>query len=265
MWADARQPRLGQPRGGLRPVLARRARRAAPVPLRARGRRLGDPLGQLGDPGRPRQLAWLRGRAAGGGDCRLVFWHRPRFNAGRAPRPGAEGRPLWDAIEGRAAIVLHGHDHDMQRFKPVKGTTEYVSGAGGKSHYPVDASDPRLAFSDDQYVRSPPHRAHARQGRAALRRRRRHRRSTAAPSPARADRSAARRYARVRPGGRSSVGRAPGCGPGGRGFESRRSPSSSLQMTIFCAAVDRARGTRGEDPGPPNPLVSPVAVASTAL
>ena len=27
------------------------------------------------------------------------------------------------------------------------------------------------------------------------------------------------------PGGRSSAGRAPGCGPGGRGFESRRSPS----------------------------------------
>ena len=25
-------------------------------------------------------------------------------------------------------------------------------------------------------------------------------------------------------GGRSSVGRAPGCGPGGRGFKSRRSP-----------------------------------------
>src|SRR4051812_35110644 len=27
------------------------------------------------------------------------------------------------------------------------------------------------------------------------------------------------------PGGRSSAGRAPGCGPGGRGFESPRSPS----------------------------------------
>ena len=38
----------------------------------------------------------------------------------------------------------------MQRFKPVKGTVEYVSGAGGKSHYKVDDADPRLAFSDDQ-------------------------------------------------------------------------------------------------------------------
>ena len=39
----------------------------------------------------------------------------------------------------------------------------------------------------------------------------------------------ARRAARRRRtgGGRSSVGRAPGCGPGGRGFESRRSPQST--------------------------------------
>ena len=43
---------------------------------------------------------------------------------------------------------------------------------------------------------------------------------------------------------------------GGRGFESRRSPSSSLQMTIFCCGVDRARGKRGENSGLPNPLTS---------
>ena len=34
----------------------------------------------------------------------------------------------------------------------------------------------------------------------------------------------AARFGPSRLGGRSSVGRAPGCGPGGRGFESRRSP-----------------------------------------
>src|ERR671912_605729 len=38
----------------------------------------------------------------------------------------------------------------------------------------------------------------------------------------------------------------PGCGPGGRGFESRRSPSLHLQMTIFCVSVDRPQGKRGE-------------------
>jgi hypothetical protein len=102
-------------------------------------------------PDDPRQLAWLRTRAAGGGDCRVVFWHRPHLNAGFVHRNDqAAVKALWDAIEGHAAIALAGHDHDMQRFKPVGGTTEYVSGAGGESRYPVDASDPRLAFSDDK-------------------------------------------------------------------------------------------------------------------
>ena len=45
--------------------------------------------------------------------------------------------------------MLNGHDHDMQRLHPHRGITELVSGAGGRSHYPV-ASDRRLAFSNDQ-------------------------------------------------------------------------------------------------------------------
>jgi hypothetical protein len=56
--------------------------------------------------------------------------------------------PVWRALRGRAAIVLAGHEHDMQRFKPIDGITEFVSGAGGKSHYPI-RGDRRLAFSDD--------------------------------------------------------------------------------------------------------------------
>jgi hypothetical protein len=43
-------------------------------------------------------------------------------------------------------------------------------------------------------------------------------------------------------GGRSSVGRAPGCGPGGRGFESRRSPS------LPASAVRDAIGPRSNPP-----------------
>jgi predicted phosphodiesterase len=100
-------------------------------------------------PDDPRQLAWLRERVAGGGDCRIVFWHTPHLNAGMH-RDDQEGvAPLWDAVEGHAAIALAGHDHNMQRFKPAGGTTEYVSGAGGKDRYALEESDPRLAFSDD--------------------------------------------------------------------------------------------------------------------
>ena len=57
--------------------------------------------------------------------------------------------PLWNALEGHARIVLNGHEHDMQRFRPRAGITEFVSGSGGADLYPVVESDPRLRFSND--------------------------------------------------------------------------------------------------------------------
>jgi hypothetical protein len=99
------------------------------------------------EPGSP-QLRWLHRQVASGGDCRIAFWHRPRFSAGdHGDQPDVA--PLWNAVRGHARIVLNGHDHDMQRFSPRGGITELVSGAGGASLYGVDESDPRLRFSDD--------------------------------------------------------------------------------------------------------------------
>ena len=72
-------------------------------------------------PENPEQLSWLHDQLAGAGDCRLVFWHRPRFNAGEHREEEQDVARLWDAIEGRAAILLSGHDHNLQRFKPVDG------------------------------------------------------------------------------------------------------------------------------------------------
>ena len=57
-------------------------------------------------------------------------------------------QPLWDALKGHAVMVLSGNDHDMQRFKPVDGITQFVSGAGGDDSYELD-DDPRLAFGND--------------------------------------------------------------------------------------------------------------------
>lgn len=99
-------------------------------------------------PGSP-QLRWLRARLRGSGTCTLAFWHRPRFSAGRHGDQ-EDVAPLWNALRGSAAIVLSGHDHDMQRLRPVDGMTQFVSGAGGRSHYGVDSGDDRLAFSDDE-------------------------------------------------------------------------------------------------------------------
>jgi acid phosphatase type 7 len=95
------------------------------------------------------QVRWLERQVATGGNCRIAFWHRPRFSAGLDHGDAPDVAPLWRAVRGRARIVLNGHEHDMQRFRPQGGITEFVSGAGGKSLYEVDESDPRLRFSND--------------------------------------------------------------------------------------------------------------------
>jgi calcineurin-like phosphoesterase family protein len=94
-----------------------------------------------------RQERWLRARLRAPGTCRVAFWHRPRYSAG-THGDQADTAPLWNALRGHAAIVLGGHDHDMQRFKPIDGITQFVSGAGGRERYPV-RRDRRLAFRND--------------------------------------------------------------------------------------------------------------------
>jgi hypothetical protein len=37
----------------------------------------------------------------------------------------------------------------MQRYVPIDGMTEFVSGAGGHSHYEFDRQEPRHAFAND--------------------------------------------------------------------------------------------------------------------
>jgi len=94
------------------------------------------------------QVRWLRTQLREPGTCRLAFWHHPRFNAGKHDdEPGVA--PLWNALRGHATIVVAGHDHNMQRFRPVDGITQYVSGAGGHGRYRL-RDDPRLAFGNDR-------------------------------------------------------------------------------------------------------------------
>jgi hypothetical protein len=101
------------------------------------------------DAGSP-QMRWLAGQLKGSSTCRIAFWHRPRFSDG-LHGDQADMQPVWDAVAGHAALVLNGHDHDYQRFKPIGGTTEIVSGAGGHDPYPVRRGDPRVAFADDRH------------------------------------------------------------------------------------------------------------------
>jgi len=98
------------------------------------------------------QLRWLTERLRRGprGNCRIAFWHRPRFSAGTTHGDQPDIEPLWAALRGRAALVLNGHDHNSQRLLPRDGIVELVAGAarGGEPLYPL-RSDPRLAFGND--------------------------------------------------------------------------------------------------------------------
>ncbi len=95
------------------------------------------------------QERWLAGEVADEpGDCRIAFWHRPRFNAG----PHGDTRSiesLWRHLPGHARVLLSGHDHNLQRLRPHEGVVQFVVGAGGRRNAPLDFDDPRLAFGDD--------------------------------------------------------------------------------------------------------------------
>ena len=104
--------------------------------------------------------------------------------------------PLWDAVEGRAAIALAGHDHNMQRFKPAGGTTEYVSGAGGKGRYARRRERPPARLLRRRLRRRAPDRAQRPAAPTCASSPPTARSSTAARSPARAESGAPRRYAR---------------------------------------------------------------------
>ncbi len=95
------------------------------------------------------QLRWLRRKVRGPGNCRIAFWHRPLLNAGTTHGDARSTASFWDALQGRARLVLNGHEHNMQRHSPVQGMVELIAGSGGNDQYPLDRSHPGLRFGDD--------------------------------------------------------------------------------------------------------------------
>jgi hypothetical protein len=91
---------------------------------------------------------WLRKVTDGGGNCRIAFWHRPRFSAGRYSAGDPHAVAFWQALHGRVRIILNGHDHNMQRIHPREGVVQFISGAGGRELYPVNGENPLVAFAD---------------------------------------------------------------------------------------------------------------------
>jgi hypothetical protein len=131
------------------------AARGTPPPLRYAFAASGWQLISLNSnqPASQDQLDWLRTEIRDTprfGTCRIAFMHHPIFSAGlHGDLPALQG--IFGELEGHASIVLAGHDHDMQRLRPVDGITPYVDGAGGNELYPVNSTDPRLAFADDTH------------------------------------------------------------------------------------------------------------------
>lgn len=96
------------------------------------------------------QIDWARRRTSSPAPCTIAFWHRPRWTAGpHGDDAAADG--LWQAVSGRAAAVISGHEHNMQRLAPGGGTMQFISGAGGYSHTTPNPGDPRLEFGDSTH------------------------------------------------------------------------------------------------------------------
>ena len=97
-----------------------------------------------------RQARWLRARVGAPGTCRLAFTHKARFSAGRHHGDQPDIAPLFDPLRGRAVATFAGHEHTLQRLRPVGGVVQFVVGSGGRVLHRLDRGDPRLAFGDDK-------------------------------------------------------------------------------------------------------------------
>ena len=102
------------------------------------------------------QEQWLRADlAAHPAECTLAYWHHPRFSKGQhGDNTGVSA--LWQALyDANADLILAGHDHNYQRWKPLtasgtadgaRGIRSFVVGTGGKNAYTLGA-DPRIEAS----------------------------------------------------------------------------------------------------------------------
>ena len=115
---------------------------------------------------RSRQVRWLRARIAEAPEsrCRIAFTHAPRYNAGSQHGDDPELTPVWNALRGHAAATVSGHEHSLQRLKPVDGLVPLIAGAGGRELDQLTEDD-RLAFGDDTHYGAL--RLELREGRAA--------------------------------------------------------------------------------------------------
>jgi acid phosphatase type 7 len=97
---------------------------------------------EFSDADRTAQMKWLdedlKNNTAA---CTIAYWHNPRFSSGWHGSD-AKFTAMWQTLYDHGVdLVLNGHDHDYERFRPMnpaggldtaKGITEIVAGTGGE-------------------------------------------------------------------------------------------------------------------------------------
>ncbi len=93
--------------------------------------------------------------------CTLVFYHEPLYDVGPEGQPPNSLPPItatWSLLaQNGVDIVLNGHDHNYQRWKPLDGSgnvspggvTEFVVAGGGHSIQAFAITDSRLVVGFD--------------------------------------------------------------------------------------------------------------------
>ena len=89
------------------------------------------------------QIKWLDDiLAKSAGECLIATWHHPRWSSGKHG-DNAFAKPLWNRLQGKATLTLHGHDHHFEALPALDaegapspgGVTSFVVGHGGATLY----------------------------------------------------------------------------------------------------------------------------------
>ncbi len=104
------------------------------------------------------QEQWLRNDLANtSANCVLAYAHHPRFSSGNHGN-NSSIEDLWEALyDYDAELFLSGHDHNYERFAPLKpngeldtsrGIVQFVVGTGGKSTRSMNSPERYSEFRD---------------------------------------------------------------------------------------------------------------------